>query len=644
MMNIIGSSEFNGTFSGSPVVGARHDFALLADLSILQNLNLSIETTGAHGNIFVRLENDENRYAEFNMGGDMTGDDNTRTQNLSKTIRSCGYTETGVDFDPQKVASVYVYFTDDGNVPGIADGTESSIVLSYDTEVEHSLVFVDGFSTELTKKVDLSSTTIQMTDRPVDPSTGEYINETLLVISDGTIKAIKDFAENPAEVGKILGEVFWVEFVSQNETTGVSTWNILQRGGGSVHIPPRIGDFRKSLRHTQHPQGSTVIIGLLKGLITEGVDQAKSYADQLQADYAQFTSDTNADLASWKITTRDELDANQDTFETSITTQQDEYEAELTSEFENFVANQRDITAKITEGETTKIDISSGNWLYGTTEVAYAGASALSITLDQTTFYEVDVTGTLQNNDTGFTSGRYPVAKIVANATQITSITNYGGAYDIAPPSDGTVGFELSEDLNAEAIVRIIDDGGTPKIAGLYDGQDYVFTGMYGILQESGVQGETKKVAPWYGVSKVHSGLTPGTQYYVQADGTIGITKTNFPLGIATGTTDLFLMHQDSTETSPGLKANSGYTTDMSPMITHGLGVTPKVIMLFRRGYNNDRESLVMWTASGGSHAVEGVDGLRDQAWHPVVSEVNDTTFQITATYALNATLWIAFG
>lgn len=31
-MNIIGSGDFNGTFSGSPIVGARHTFALFATM------------------------------------------------------------------------------------------------------------------------------------------------------------------------------------------------------------------------------------------------------------------------------------------------------------------------------------------------------------------------------------------------------------------------------------------------------------------------------------------------------------------------------------------------------------------------------------------------------------------------------------
>ena len=442
-MDIILKPNFNGTFSGSPTVWARHTFGSPQNLSDIQNLKLEIETIGAHGNIFVRLENNENKYAEFNMGGDMTGDAGTRTQNLEKMIKDCTYTEQTEDFDASDIVSVYIYFVDDGNETGIADATETSIGLAYDTEVAHDLEFVDGFSTEITRKVELSSTTIQLKDRPVNPNTGEYINETLIVVSDGTAQAIKDFATTPSELGKILGEVFWIEFVSENSTTGVSTWDILQRGGGNVRIPPALADFRKSLRHTEHAQGSTVIIAILKGLIQEGVDQAKKEASGIAGDFEAHKQATSVQISSKKLEFQGQAEV--------IEEQQDDFEESMKSDFDNFVANQYQITAKVNDGDSTKADMSSGVWLDGLTPRDYAGAT-VSVPLDQTTYYELQTTtGTLVDNTNGFNSGNFPMCKIVADAVGITSIKNYGAAYQVSAETiisfAGATNFVYTNDL-----------------------------------------------------------------------------------------------------------------------------------------------------------------------------------------------------
>lgn len=58
--------------------------------------------------------------------------------------------------------------------------------------------------------------------------------------------------------------------------------------------------------------------------------------------------------------------------------------------------------------------------------------------------------------------------------------------------------------------------------------------GLYGIMQEDGSSGETKKVVVKGGVSdEPHSGLTINSIYYLQSNGTLGTTETNYPVGRA---------------------------------------------------------------------------------------------------------------
>jgi len=56
-----------------------------------------------------------------------------------------------------------------------------------------------------------------------------------------------------------------------------------------------------------------------------------------------------------------------------------------------------------------------------------------------------------------------------------------------------------------------------------------------GVLQETGTTGQIKKVAIQSRISYVHSGLTTGSDYYIQTNGTIGLTETEYPAGVAFG-------------------------------------------------------------------------------------------------------------
>ena len=74
-----------------------------------------------------------------------------------------------------------------------------------------------------------------------------------------------------------------------------------------------------------------------------------------------------------------------------------------------------------------------------------------------------------------------------------------------------------------------------------------------GIAQETGTVGQSKSVMLLGGISTVHSGLTPGQVQYLQADGTIGISGSNYPIGRALSATEILI-----TKTPKGDRSDSG--------------------------------------------------------------------------------------
>ena len=69
---------------------------------------------------------------------------------------------------------------------------------------------------------------------------------------------------------------------------------------------------------------------------------------------------------------------------------------------------------------------------------------------------------------------------------------------------------------------------------------------VVGILQESGSAGQSKPVALFGDISKVHSGLVPGSTYYYNINTGNGLTttKNDYPAGMAISQTELKIMYQ----------------------------------------------------------------------------------------------------
>lgn len=63
-----------------------------------------------------------------------------------------------------------------------------------------------------------------------------------------------------------------------------------------------------------------------------------------------------------------------------------------------------------------------------------------------------------------------------------------------------------------------------------------------GILQETGSLGEIKNIDLLGGITSQLAGLIPGKHYYIQNDATIGITPTNYHIGIALSATSMLII------------------------------------------------------------------------------------------------------
>jgi hypothetical protein len=63
-----------------------------------------------------------------------------------------------------------------------------------------------------------------------------------------------------------------------------------------------------------------------------------------------------------------------------------------------------------------------------------------------------------------------------------------------------------------------------------------------GLATVTGLSGETHPIALLYGAFDEFTGLTPGDIHYIQNDSSVTTTETNYPIGVATSTTRLFLM------------------------------------------------------------------------------------------------------
>lgn len=429
---IVEAGNWTDAFSGSPTLSARKTLDTALDLNKIKNLKLELETTGAHETIYVRLENTSGRYAQFNMGGNMTGDTGTRTHQLEVNMEAVTrVSDVAADFDPTDIASILIQMNDDAGQSGNPTVDIATVEIGYDDEVAHTIGFQEGFSTLIEARYDKDGSTIQMPIRPVNPTTGEYITKTIVTISDNIDQDLKDYnSPTPNNIGKIYGEVFLVEYNSTDETSGVHTFNVLQSGGGHVTVPVSLGSFRNSLKFASHAKNARLSTPLLKGLIDAGRDdvllQQAAFETSINDQQENFETSISNSLANavTQIKTKgDDLQLQQETYESDINQQQTNFESSIDNKLAAGVDGQILVALKWTDENETTFDVVGGAVIIAGNLFNYAGITAQALPA-QTTYYELNTAGALASNTLGFTSGYFPIGVIEKNGSNYT-IRNY---------------------------------------------------------------------------------------------------------------------------------------------------------------------------------------------------------------------------
>lgn len=153
---------------------------------------------------------------------------------------------------------------------------------------------------------------------------------------------------------------------------------------------------------------------------------------------------------------------------------------------------------------------------------------------------------------TGFTAGdpsTYDVEFAMVEVTLIAGQTQILNADILDVRSilveNEDVDILFYENINAGELCRIIDDGGIAKARKVYDGITLYSDDFVGICQFNVLAGDNGKVRYRF-IDRNQTGLTPASQYYIQANGTLGTTQTAFGMvGYALNSTDiLFNTHR----------------------------------------------------------------------------------------------------
>ncbi len=196
-------------------------------------------------------------------------------------------------------------------------------------------------------------------------------------------------------------------------------------------IPPT--KYKPSLENT-HPEGSTVAIVSS----SEFFKQMENKFDLAQKAAKKKVRAEDVRIARGMVSLEErvkygvknfiqKIRTEFSNFRTRISQENSAFQEKISTDLSAAIDEGRLIVAKINSSDASKIDISSGNWLDGITERLYNGITALSVTLNQTTYYQLESgTGNLITSTTGFSGGNFPIAKVVAGVSNVTSITNYG--------------------------------------------------------------------------------------------------------------------------------------------------------------------------------------------------------------------------
>lgn len=201
----------------------------------------------------------------------------------------------------------------------------------------------------------------------------------------------------------------------------------------------------------------------LQTLVENAVEEIKDESNLIAAGQNANIRANDARQSERQDTFETDITQQQNDFETDITTQQDEFEVEQQQNFDNFVADQFRITGQPKTGDNTILSISSGDWLDGQTERPYAGAE-VTPAINKTLFYELDSgTGNLSSNEVGFTAGSFPICKVVTDGVGISTVTNYGAAYQVPATLSAIDGNSLTVQVRRDTAANFTS--GDPTLA-----------------------------------------------------------------------------------------------------------------------------------------------------------------------------------
>lgn len=229
----------------------------------------------------------------------------------------------------------------------------------------------------------------------------------------------------------------------------------------------------------------------------------------------------------------------------------------------------------------------------GNRAVAYDDTNDIYYLIGYSSSFDTQIAWAKWNTSTNDWEGAY-------NLTTSTGLTpSYGDAAFTAAvwdPVNGTV-FGLYEELSPNAWYLYF------PLENRAEGDQ-----VYGILQETGLDGEIKKVVGQAGISTIHTGLTPGAIYYGHPDGLITSVESDWQLGKAIDANNIKMMihvkQDDVVYSADTIDATTGLTDSGKIIKTDNTGYLDKSFLWRKRivtetSTANDRDEFFADTTGG---------------------------------------------
>lgn len=199
------------------------------------------------------------------------------------------------------------------------------------------------------------------------------------------------------------------------------------------------------------------------------------------------------------------------------------------------------------------IDVGAGYFVTGDGVVAYAGNAGYTLTDDSTNYVELDQTGTLTHNTTGFTTGYVPISIVTTSSGDITVNTDARG-WLTAPSSDVLVTDDATYGATIAAGDLLFLDTADSKWKLADASAEATCDGQIGVALDAGSDTDTNKRVQVGGLVTGLTGLTAGWAYVSDTAGDISNTTGTYKkiCGYAISTTAMFLIQVQSADELTG--------------------------------------------------------------------------------------------